>query len=158
MRAHPNVRIDASLLSKSITRSDDKEDFMKAFAIVLAMLAGASPAFAEHDYSAAREVTVGYSDLDLTTPQGRETFGERVTHAINTVCDSASAPPSDEMQCRRETRIDVLTKSRGEVRAALISSGAMRPADVIRAERRAEAMSAGNSQMHADAQTDASVN
>jgi UrcA family protein len=101
---------------------------MKSFAIALIALACASPAFAERDTSAAREITVGYSDLDLSTPQGRATFGQRVNYAIDNVCAQTAAPAADQAQCRRETRIDVMQQSRGEVRTAL-ANGAPRRAE-----------------------------
>ncbi len=130
---------------------------MKSLAIALIALTCASPAFAERDTSsAAREVTVGYSDLDLSSPQGRSTFGRRVANAINDVCNLPAATAADEMQCRRETSIDVLRESRGEVRDALMN-GAMPRSDVIRAERRADASSAANSQMRAETETDATT-
>ncbi|HEX7782876.1 MAG TPA: UrcA family protein [Sphingobium sp.] len=51
-------------------------------------LAAATPAFAAGTETGARQRAVHYSDLDLTTEQGRNTLHKRISYAATHVCQT----------------------------------------------------------------------
>ena len=60
--------------------------------------AAATPAFAASAENSARQKAVHYSDLDLTTQQGKQTLQRRISYAATSVC--ATRDLNQYMTCR----------------------------------------------------------
>ncbi|MBC7521477.1 MAG: UrcA family protein [Sandarakinorhabdus sp.] len=77
------------------------------------MLSFAAPVLAETE-SVSMTHTVRYSDIDLSTANGRQTLDHRVEVAINSMCAEPVLGNQQEMQafqdCRADARVQAATK------------------------------------------------
>ncbi len=106
---------------------------MKTITTLAALLAGGLTAatgaahVAEAQANASRTIAVHYGDLDLGSAAGRTALDQRIRHAINTACGTASPVDLVGMnaaaQCRRDLHASLASK-RDAAFAAAARAGA----------------------------------
>lgn len=114
------------------------ETVMKKLCLIALAALSAAPAEAETARE-VRSVRVGYSDLDLRSPEGAAKFHRRIRSAVADACGTASDADlrgkNEARRCRAETMIaasaqvrtaDALRQGRAAPTASLVQNGAGR--------------------------------
>ena len=96
-----------------------------------AILAGsAAPALAE----AAPSVVVSYSDLNLTTPEGRQALETRIAVAVDTVCDGSNRFSLQQTQAWAECREHTAAEAQSQVNQVIAAAEAEQTVQVASTE------------------------